>query len=269
MIKKYTIQPSENLHAKIYYSVKYGAIHHIYMGIILLYAIFSGVIGTAYHTENYTYTKVIVEGIFFGIVLIELLLKFSLSPQEFIKKPWYWVEVLVLICAFFVPELLVLMAFRFFVYLYTFFDHPIINRITHTFVHAFPTLMMSSSVLAGCLVCFGLLTTALYGDAFSHLFGHIGRSLFTLIQMMTFDDWVGSVVKPVMHVYPFSWIVFFSFTIFIVFGVLNIFVGTVVNAMNFVDDSEEKETSLDQLRKEIVELKGLIQQQNLSKGGKS
>lgn len=269
MLKKHFIHAEESLSKKIYHSVMYGAIHHIYLGIILAYAIFSGVIGTAFHNESYTCIKVIVEGVFGCIVLIELLLKFALNPQEFVKKPWYWIELLLLISAYFLPALLVLMAFRFFLYLYTFFDHPIINRVTHTFIHSFPTLMMASSVLAGCLLCFGLLTTSLYGDDFPQLFGHIGRSLFTLIQIMTFDDWLASVVRPVMHLYPHSWIIFFSFTIFIVFGILNIFVGTVVNAMNFVDDSADKKDSFDELRQQILELKDIIQQQIISKGGKS
>ena len=81
---------------------------------------------------------------------------------------------------------------------------------------------------------------------------------------MTFDDWIVSVVNPVMKIYPFSWIVFFSFVLLIVFGVMNIFVGTIVNAMNFVDGAADEGPSIEDVQKQLIELKELIQKQNRS-----
>jgi voltage-gated sodium channel len=269
MLKKHFIHKDSRLHTKIYHSLMYGKLHHIYMALTLLYAIFFGFTGTAFHNEGFIKLQQGVHILFFGVVLLEVFVKSIINPNDVFKKPWHILQIALLIGAYFNPALLILMIFRFFIYLYTFADHPIINRVVHTFVHSVPTLMMSSSVLMGCLICYSLFTTALFGEAFPELFGHIGKSLFTFVQLMTFDDWIASVLKPVMKVYPMSWIVFFSFILFIVFGVMNIFVGTIVNAMNFVDDSAEDSPTLNQLQAQIKELKDIIQQQSISKGGKS
>ncbi|MDP3936188.1 MAG: ion transporter [Alphaproteobacteria bacterium] len=262
MLKKYTIHHEADLHKRIHHSLMYGALHHVCMGMILLYAVFHSVTGTVFHTEYYGFLKESITVVFFLVMAVELILRLVLNPKEFFKKTWNVAMLGLLIFAYFTPSLLILLTFRFFIYIYTFVDHPVINRVIHTFIHSIPTLMMSSSVLMGCLLCYGLLTTALFGEAFPDLFGHIGKSLFSFIQLMTFDDWIGSVVSPVMTVYPLSWIVFFSFVLLVVFGVLNIFVGTIVNAMNFVEDSADEGPSINDLQKQLVELKGLIQKQN-------
>ena len=173
MLRKHAIHHESSLHKKIYHSLMYGSLHHVYMGLILVYALFHSVTGTAFHTGYYELLKESVSVVFFCVVAVELILKFVLSPKEFFKKPWHILEVGLLIFAYFTPSLLIGLTFRFFIYLYTFVDHPIINRVIHTFVRSLPALMMSSSVLAGCLLCYSLLTTALFGEAFPDLFGHI------------------------------------------------------------------------------------------------
>lgn len=262
MLKKYTIHPESDLHKRIHHSLMYGVLHHVCMGAILLYTMFYSLTGTALHTEYYGSIKGSVTSVFFLIMGLELILKISLNPKEFFKKPLHLAEIGIIILSWFFPGFLLLMAFRFIVYLYTFIDHPVINRVIHTFVHSLPTLMISSSVLMGCLLCYSLLTTALFGEAFPDLFGNVGKSLFTFVQLMTFDDWMAYILRPVMEQYPWSWLIFISFIILIVFGVMNVFVGTIVNAMNFVDTTASEEPSIDDLHKQLIELKKLIQKQN-------
>lgn len=262
MYKQYFIHHESGLHKKIHHSLMYGWLHHFFMGLILLYAIFNSFSGTVFQTESFVYFKPIVSSIFYFIMLTELSVKFLLNIQEFVKKPWHMLEFGILVISWFLPGFLVLMTFRFIAYLYTFLDHPVINRVIHTFVHSIPTLMMSSLVLMGCLVCYSLLTTALFGNEFPELFGHMGKSLFTFVQLMTFDDWMASILRPVMELYPWSWSIFISFVVLIVFGVMNVFVGTIVNAMNFVDDTSDDQPSIKDLQKQIVEIKELIQKQH-------
>ncbi|QOL19382.1 ion transporter [Candidatus Bodocaedibacter vickermanii] len=262
MFKKHFIHQESALHKKIHYSLMFGGLHHFFMGLILLYAVINGFSGTVFQTESFVFYKSNISSIFYFIMLTELGLKFLLNTKEFVKKPWHILEVGILVASWFLPGFLVLMTFRFIAYLYTFLDHPVINRVIHTFVHSIPTLMMSSLVLSGCLVCYSLLTTTLFGNEFPELFGHIGKSLFTFIQLMTFDDWMAYILRPVMELYPWSWLIFISFIVLIVFGVMNVFVGTIVNAMNFVDDAADDQPSITDLQKQIAELKELIQKQH-------
>ncbi|MDP3640828.1 MAG: ion transporter, partial [Alphaproteobacteria bacterium] len=179
MLKTHFIHHESTLLKKIHHSLKYGGLHHFFMGLILLYAVINGFSGTVFQTESLVYYKSNISSIFYFTMLTELIVKFLLNTKEFVKKPWHILEVGILVLSWFLPGFLVLMTFRFITYLYTFLDHPVINRVIHTFIHSIPTLMMSSLVLMGCLACYSLLTTALFWNEFPELFGHIGKSLFT------------------------------------------------------------------------------------------
>jgi voltage-gated sodium channel len=235
----------------------YGAVHHLMMVCVFLYIILMSLPGMVYESW-----KPLITNIFFGIMVFEFLAKLILNPKHVLSKIGSYVELGLLVLALFVPGVLVIFIFRFFVYVYTFVDHPVINRVIHTFLHSLPTLIMSSSVLGGCMFGYGLLANIMFGKDFPELFGNISQSFLTFIQLMTFDDWMAYILRPVMEIYPFAWIIFLSFIVLIVFGVLNIFVGTVVNAMSAVSDrSNDNTAAIKALRKEVAGLKKLILQQ--------
>lgn len=261
MLKRHYLHPESETHQKIYHSIMYGGLHHFFMGVSLLYAIILSFLGTWVYAEYFSKINDLINYVFIGAFFLELILKFLINPRDFIKHSWNIVEVALLILSIFLPPILVLRVLRFFIYLYTFLDHPIINRVVHTFIHSLPTLIMSSSVLGGCMFCYSLFATEVFGEKFPELFGTLTQSLFTFVQLMTFDDWMGSILKPVMEVYPLAWIVFFSFVLLVVFGILNIFMGVIVNAMNFVDDSSDDTPSTEDLKNQIEELKTLILKQ--------
>jgi voltage-gated sodium channel len=237
----------------------YGSLHHLFMGIIVCYAIFLGFQGTSFDTTYYQQLKVSIDQAFLTCFIVELGLKIMLNPKEFFQHKWHFFELGFLILSLYVPGILVLRIFRFFTYLYTFFEHPLINRVIHTFLKSFSTLLISTGVLIASLVGYALLTTTLFGHAFPEKFSHLGKSLFTFCRLITFDDWMASVLEPVMEVYPYSWIIFFSFVIVIVFGIMNIFIGTIVNAMRYTNDpSDDNEPSNKEIQQHIEELKKLI-----------
>ena len=64
------------------------------------------------------------------------------------------------------------------------------------------------------------------------LFGTLGRSAYTLFQVMTFDDWSAGVVKPLLADYPFAWVFFVAFILLSSFMALNLFIGVVVSALD-------------------------------------
>lgn len=259
MIKEFTDNFNGSVCSKASHSLKYGGLHHVFMMITLLYAIFNCFTGTFFHTDNYESLKESVTTAFLVVVLLELMLNFLFAPKVFFKSSWNLLQIGFVVFSIYHTGLLLLMTFRFIIYLYTFVDHPVIKRVIHTFVHSIPTLIMSSSLLMVCLTCYALLTTSLFGKAFPDLFGDISISLFTLVQLMTFDDWMGYILRPVMEQYFWSWPIFISFVILIVFGILNVFIGAIVSAMNFVDDAEDKGPTISDLQNQLAELKELVQ----------
>jgi len=259
MIKKFTDSSNASVYSKVAHSLKYGGLHHFFMMLTLIYAVFNCFTGTLFHTDYYELLKESVTTAFLVVVLLELMLNFLFAPKVFFKSSWNLFQIGFVVFSIYHTGLLLLMTFRFIIYLYTFVDHPVIKRVIHTFVHSIPTLIMSSSLLMVCLTCYALLTTSLFGKAFPDLFGDISISLFTLVQLMTFDDWMGYILRPVMEQYFWSWPIFISFVILIVFGILNVFIGAIVSAMNFVDDAEDKGPRITDLQNQLAELKELVQ----------
>jgi voltage-gated sodium channel len=114
---------------------------------------------------------------------------------------------------------------------------------------------MGSIVVLMALVfyVFGVMATKLFGASFPEWFGDLGASLYTLFQIMTLESWSMGIVRPVMEVYPLSWIFFVPFILCTAFTVLNLFIGIIVSAMQ-----EEHEAEADANRQAIHDETGLI-----------
>jgi voltage-gated sodium channel len=108
---------------------------------------------------------------------------------------------------------------------------PAMRRVVEGFLHAIPSLGAVMALLSILLYVSAVMATKLFGDLFGDLFGNLGRSLFTLFQIMTLEDWPGGVVRPIMEVYPYAWLFFIPFILIITFAVLNLFIAIIVNSM--------------------------------------
>lgn len=105
-----------------------------------------------------------------------------------------------------------------------------------------------------------VMTTRMFGADFPELFGHLGRSLFTLFQIMTLEGWVDGVVKPVMEVHPYAWTFFIPFILLVTFTILNLFIAVIVGAMQAEHDkleAQEAEAAQDERRLILAELQAL------------
>ena len=58
---------------------------------------------------------------------------------------------------------------------------------------------------------------------------------------MTLESWSMGIVRPVMEIYPSSWLIFVLFVLIATFIMINLIVAIVVDAMNKIKDEEEKE----------------------------
>jgi len=73
---------------------------------------------------------------------------------------------------------------------------------------------------------FAILGVNLFGEMFGATFGNLGASLFSLLQIMTLDGWVG-IARPIMVVHPLAW-VFFVVFMFLAFAATISFVTAVI-----------------------------------------
>ncbi|MCQ2050036.1 MAG: ion transporter [Candidatus Saccharibacteria bacterium] len=83
--------------------------------------------------------------------------------------------------------------------------------------------------------------TFLFAESFPDWFGSIGRSMYTLFQVMTLESWSMGISRPIMEVYPYAWIYFVTFVVISSFVMLNFVVGIVVNSI--CEASSQNESS--------------------------
>ena len=56
---------------------------------------------------------------------------------------------------------------------------------------------------------------------------------------MTLESWSMGIVRPVMEVYPYAWILFISFIVLVGMIALNLIVGVIVNSLNEISHKKE------------------------------
>ena len=119
---------------------------------------------------------------------------------------------------------------------------PRLRRIVAALLHAVPGVGSIVVLLLLVFYVFAVITTKLFGSAFPDWFGTIGESMFTLFQIMTLESWSMGIVRPVMDVYSWAWIVFVAFIVLSSFTVLNLFIAIIIDSMQTLHDTEKDET---------------------------
>jgi len=108
------------------------------------------------------------------------------------------------------------------------------------------------------IFCFAaVIATELFFARFPELFGELGKSAFTLFQVMTLEGWAMEVVRPVMAVYPSSWLFFLAFILASTFTLLNLFIKVIVNAIQQEGGDERCATTADEVGKLRIEIAAL------------
>ncbi|MEM1101633.1 MAG: ion transporter, partial [Pseudomonadota bacterium] len=131
---------------------------------------------------------------------------------------------------------------------------PQLRRVVEGFVSALPG-MGSVFLLMGMMFYIGaVMATKLFGLGcpactpeqamqFDAWFGTLGRSLYTLFQIMTLESWSMGIVRPVLEVYPMAWAFFVPFIMVTTFAVVNLLVGLIVNSMQDAHAAEANEAT--------------------------
>lgn len=85
---------------------------------------------------------------------------------------------------------------------------PQLRRVVAAFLHAIPGLAGVVAVMAIFYYTAGVLATNLFEGTHPQWFGTLGKSLYTLFQIMTLESWSMGIVRPVMESHPWAWAFF-------------------------------------------------------------
>lgn len=250
-------QPQEKL-SKIHHLFDHGILHHFSMAVMLLYlltlTVFTGAVNTPTSELWLFWTDVLFTAVF----AVEVIVKLIAHPKDFFSRKWNLFDLVILILTVFFPQVKVLRLFRLFFYITVFVPLPFLHRVIHTFIHSIPTIAGSAVALGVVLYAYGLIFTVVFAEKLPEFFGNVGRSLFTLFQVITLEGWAMEVARPAMAIHSWAWILFVSLIVVASFGVMNIFIGAIVNSMQAVDESQFDKASIDDLQRDLNEIKQLL-----------
>ncbi len=141
---------------------------------------------------------------------------------------------------------------------------PAMRKVVQALLTAVPGMMSIGAIILLVFYVGGVLATNLFGREFDEWFGTIGRSMYSLFQIMTLESWSMGIVRPVMKIYPYAWVFFITFILITSFAVLNLFIGIIVDAMQSQNTEEEElikaeaqkgREERDQIHNELVSLR--------------
>jgi voltage-gated sodium channel len=151
----------------------------------------------------------------------------------FFRDPWNVFDFVIVAIAL-VPAsgpFAVLRALRILRVLRLFSMVPSMRKVVGGLLAAMPGIASIALIMLILFYVAAVVATNLFGEGFAPWFGSIGRSMYTLFQIMTLESWSMGIVRPVMEAYPYAWAFFIPFILVATFTMLNLFIGVIVSAI--------------------------------------
>jgi voltage-gated sodium channel len=174
-----------------------------------------------------------LDNVVLTIFVLELLLKLFAYGLSFFRNAWNVFDLFVVTIGL-IPQstaFSALRALRVIRALRLLSAVPQMRAVVQALFDALPGMGAVVIMLSIVYYVFAVMATIMFGDTFDAWFGNLGRSMYTLFQIMTLEGWSDGIVRPVMVVHPYAWAFFLPFIIMTAFSVLNLFIGLLVNTM--------------------------------------
>ncbi len=209
--------------------------------------------------------------IFLSIFTIELIMKFIAYRSSFFKNGWNNFDFIIIAVSYLplVEGLSVLRSLRILRVLRLLSVVPQFRKVTQAFFDSLSGMSVISLILLLLFYIGAVMTTKLFGATFPEWFGSIGKSLFSLFQIMTLESWSSGIARPVMAVYPLAWMFFVPFILTTTFITLNLLIGVIVNSMQTLRDDvtdkidghlDQQDVERQELRNQLTNLEKSIQE---------
>ncbi|MEL7149378.1 MAG: ion transporter [Pseudomonadota bacterium] len=194
-----------------------------------------------------------IDRICLAIFTVEIAAKLFARGPAFFRSGWNIFDFIVVAISY-VPDagaLSVLRALRILRVLRLVSAMPRLRRVIEGFLSAVPGMASVFGLMALIFYIASVISTKLFAASFPEWFGTLGKSAYSLFQIMTLESWSMGIVRPVMEVYPYAWIFFVPFILVTTFAVVNLVVGLIVNSMQDAHAAEEN-AATEAYREDIV-----------------
>ena len=235
-------------------------IHNGLIALILVNAVILGLETSPRLMEQWGSWLSAADRAILAVFVVEIALRLYVHRLAYFRDPWNVFDFTVVAIAL-VPAsgpLAVLRALRILRVLRLITLVPSMKRVVGGLLTALPGLGSVMGIICIIFYVAAVIATKLFAADFPALFGDLGKSAFTLFQVMTLEGWAMEVVRPVMAVYPASWIFFLIFILASTFTLLNLFIAVIVNAIHQEgagDRPDPTAAEIARLREEIAALR--------------
>jgi voltage-gated sodium channel len=167
-----------------------------------------------------------------AIFTVEIAMKLTAYRLRFFRDPWNVFDFVIVAVAL-IPAsgaFAVLRAMRILRALRLISMIKSMRRVVAALLSALPGMGSIATLLVLVMYVAAVMGTKLFAEASPVYFGSLGKTLFTLFQVMTMEGWA-DIARDIMEVKPWAWVFFLVFILVSTFTVLNLFIAVVVNAM--------------------------------------
>ncbi|SEK57168.1 voltage-gated sodium channel [Roseovarius nanhaiticus] len=220
-------------------------VRQLIIGVIIFNAIILGLETSQSLMAEFGPLIVALDSACLAFFVVEIALKLYARGGRFFRDGWSVFD-LVIVAVALVPAgqaLSALRALRILRVLRVISVAPRLRRVVEGFVTALPGMGSVFLLMAIIFYIGAVIATKLFAADFPDWFGTLGRSGYTLFQIMTLESWSMGIVRPVMDVHPWAWAFFLPFILITTFAVVNLLVGLIVNSMQDAHHAENEEST--------------------------
>ncbi len=241
--------------SKVKKFVENQAFQNFILGVIVFNCVLMGLQTSAVLTAKCGDLLNLLDNICLGIFIVELGLKIIAYNKNFLKDGWNIFDTIIVLMSLFssmafLSSLRIFRIFRVFrslKALKSFRGFRMISSlkklqvIIMAIAKSLPSIAWTGGLLLLVYYIFALMGVSFFGAAFPEWFGDLGKTMYTLFQVMTLESWSMGIARPVMEAYPAAWLYFVPFVLISSFIVMNVVVGIVVNAISDVTANDKQE----------------------------
>ncbi|MCO7225157.1 ion transporter [Pleionea sp. CnH1-48] len=185
-----------------------------------------------------------IDGIILAVFVVEIVLRLFVYRLKFFKDPWGIFDLTIVVIAL-IPAtgpFAVVRALRVLRVLRLISVAPSMRSVVSALLQSLPGMGAIVALLSLIFYVSAVMATNLFGSDFPEWFGTLGKSFYSLFQIMTLESWSMGIVRPVMEKQPMAWMFFVPFILIATFTMLNLFIAVVVNAMQTRHEQEQGKT---------------------------
>ena len=252
--------------------IEHKAVNNFILAVIVWNAVALGLL--TYPNITGHFGSFLQESCFACVVIftVELLIKLFVYGKFFFRDGWNNFDFILIVMSW-IPTGGVFSSFRAFRILRTL---RLVTRmqklriIVQAIIESIPNVGWACLLLLLIFYIFSIMGTTLFGEAYGEYFGTIGKSMFTLFQIMTLEGWV-DIARNIMESMYFAWVYFLSFILVSSFIVMNVIVGVIVNAIGEISaksklmhernnrkNMSDVERELNKLKRQLAKVEKLL-----------